>query len=65
VEDRGPGIPPELRLQVFERFWRAPGQARTGSGLGLALVSEIAVVHGWTVACAQGSGGGALFTVRW
>jgi signal transduction histidine kinase len=65
VEDRGPGIPPELRLQVFERFWRAPGQARTGSGLGLALVSEIALAHGWTVACAQGSGGGALFTVRW
>jgi signal transduction histidine kinase len=52
-------------LQVFERFWRAPGQARTGSGLGLALVSEIALAHGWTVACAQGSGGGALFTVRW
>jgi signal transduction histidine kinase len=65
VEDRGPGIPPELRLQVFERFWRAPGQARTGSGLGLALVSEIALAHGWTVACAQAPGGGASFIVRW
>jgi len=65
VEDRGPGIPPELRSQVFERFWRAPGQARTGSGLGLALVSEIALAHGWTVTCAEASGGGALFTVCW
>lgn len=65
VEDRGPGIPPELRSQVFERFWRAPGQARTGSGLGLALVSEIALAHGWTVTCTEASGAGALFTVRW
>ena len=65
VEDRGPGIPPELRSQVFERFWRAPGQVRTGSGLGLALVSEIALAHGWTVTCAEASGGGALFTVCW
>jgi signal transduction histidine kinase len=65
VEDRGPGIPPELRTRVFERFWRAPGQVRTGSGLGLALVSEIALAHGWTVTCAEASGRGALFTVRW
>ncbi|MFM8770316.1 MAG: sensor histidine kinase, partial [Rubrivivax sp.] len=65
VEDRGPGIPLELRSQVFERFWRAPGQDRTGSGLGLALVSEIALAHGWTVSCEEAPGGGALFTVRW
>ncbi|MFN5167548.1 MAG: ATP-binding protein, partial [Pseudomonadota bacterium] len=46
VEDHGPGVPPEYRAQVFERFWRAPGQTRTGSGLGLALVREIVVAHG-------------------
>ena len=65
VDDRGPGVSPEHRAQVFERFWRAPGQSRAGSGLGLALVHEIAVAHGWTVSCGEAAGGGASFTVRW
>jgi len=65
VDDHGPGVPPEHRAQVFERFWRAPGQSRPGSGLGLALVSEIATAHGWTVSCGQAPGGGASFSVRW
>jgi len=65
VDDHGPGVPAEHRAQVFERFWRAPGQARPGSGLGLALVSEIAVAHGWSVRCEQAAGGGASFRVRW
>ena len=65
VDDRGPGVPPEHRAQVFERFWRAPGQSRAGSGLGLALVHEIAVAHGWAVNCGEAPAGGASFTVRW
>jgi len=65
VDDSGPGVPVEHRLQVFERFWRAPGQTRTGSGLGLALVQEIAQAHGWAVSCEPASGGGASFSVRW
>ncbi|MCE2912167.1 MAG: ATP-binding protein [Rubrivivax sp.] len=65
VEDHGPGVPPEYRAQVFERFWRAPGQTRTGSGLGLALVREIVVAHGWSVECGAAPGGGASFRVRW
>lgn len=65
VDDHGPGIPPEHRAQVFERFWRAPGQSRPGSGLGLALVREIAIAHGWTVSCGQAPGAGASFSVRW
>jgi len=65
VDDRGPGVPSEHRAQVFERFWRAPGQTRPGSGLGLALVSEIAVAHGWSVECGEALGGGASFRVRW
>jgi two-component system sensor histidine kinase TctE len=44
VEDTGPGIPPEARQQVFERFFRLPGASQPGSGLGLAIVREIA--HG-------------------
>lgn len=65
VQDHGPGVLPEHRAHVFERFWRAPGQSRTGSGLGLALVHGIAVAHGWTVTCSQAAGAGAVFSVRW
>jgi signal transduction histidine kinase len=65
VDDHGPGIPAEQRAQVFERFWRAPGQTRPGSGLGLALVHDIAAAHGWTVTCAAAPGGGASFALRW
>jgi heavy metal sensor kinase len=49
VADEGPGIPPELRERVFERFFRAdPSRTRDtgGSGLGLAIAREIVDAHG-------------------
>lgn len=49
VEDSGPGIPPAARQQVFERFFRLPGNQREGCGLGLAIVRRIAAQHGATV----------------
>lgn len=45
VEDTGPGIPPEEREHVFERFYRILGSNTDGSGLGLAIVREIALIH--------------------
>ena len=48
VEDQGPGIAPELRGQVFERFWQAD-PSRGGvehHGLGLAIARAIALAHG-------------------
>ncbi|MCA9322900.1 MAG: HAMP domain-containing histidine kinase [Planctomycetes bacterium] len=47
VRDRGPGIPPEARQRVFERFHRAEEQpsGKDGAGLGLSLVAEIARLH--------------------
>lgn len=45
VEDDGPGIPPEERGRVFERFYRIPGTDKPGTGLGLAIVREIAASH--------------------
>ena len=46
VEDDGPGIPESERTRVRERFYRLPGSAGIGCGLGLAIVDEIARVHG-------------------
>lgn len=46
VSDSGPGIPPELRDKVIERFFRAPAaEGVPGLGLGLAFVSAVAAFH--------------------
>ena len=45
VEDSGPGIPPEDRERVFDRFYRVSGAQGSGSGLGLAIVKTIADLH--------------------
>jgi two-component system sensor histidine kinase TctE len=45
VTDNGPGIPPEQRERVFERFYSLLGSGAEGSGLGLAIVREIARIH--------------------
>jgi signal transduction histidine kinase len=46
VSDDGPGIPPEERARVFERFYRSAGRRDdAGSGLGLAIVREIVERH--------------------
>ena len=51
VEDSGPGIAPENRSRVFDRFFRASDAApQTGSGLGLAIVKAIADRHGAVLA---------------
>jgi signal transduction histidine kinase len=42
VADNGPGIPPEARTQVFQRFYRLEGTRASGSGLGLAIARELA-----------------------
>lgn len=47
VQDSGPGVAPEMRSRVFERFFReGPGQ---GAGLGLSIVSRIVELHGGQV----------------
>jgi signal transduction histidine kinase len=65
VRDHGPGIPDSERERVFEPFYRRIGSAESGrgSGLGLALVRQIARHHGGDVACRAAQGRGSLFTV--
>jgi len=62
VRDHGPGIPPEDRPHVFDRFYRgSSARGRPGSGLGLAIVRQVAETHGGSIAVEQAPGGGALF----
>jgi signal transduction histidine kinase len=68
VADDGPGIPPDQRRQVFDRFVRGEGPADTatvqGTGLGLAIVRAVARSHGGEVEARESSLGGALFLVH-
>jgi two-component system OmpR family sensor kinase len=65
VSDTGPGIPPEERRRVFDRFYRLPGSAAGGSGLGLSIVRQIADAHRAEVALDAAEGGkGLRVTVR-
>jgi signal transduction histidine kinase len=67
VSDRGPGVAPEERQQIFERFYRgqAAGQrgATEGTGLGLALVAEHVRLHGGTVWVEDGPDGENRFVI--
>jgi signal transduction histidine kinase len=67
VEDRGPGVPLELRTRIFEPFARGRTTDRTagaGLGLGLAIVRRIVDGHGGVVVVEDRGGGGARFTVQ-
>ena len=65
VADSGPGIPPELRVRVFERFYRVEkhrgGQVSTG--LGLAICKHIVERHGGCISIEDGPGCIVKFTV--
>ncbi len=65
VCDRGPGVPAEQRLRIFEPFYRLPGHAETagGVGLGLSLVRQIAERHNGGVRCEAREGGGSCFVL--
>jgi two-component system, OmpR family, sensor kinase len=64
VQDDGPGVPPELRDHIFERFVRGSGDRGSSSGLGLSIVRAVAEAHGGGVEVDDAEGGGARFTVR-
>ena len=60
VADNGPGIAPEERTRVFDRFYRQPGALAPGSGLGLAIVKAIADAHGARIELGAGPEGRGL-----
>jgi len=63
IADTGPGIPPDEREAVFRRFYRADEtRAKPGCGLGLAIVSAIVRLHGYSMSVG-GDDKGAVFSV--
>ena len=66
VDDDGPGVPPDERERIFERFVRLD-QARErdagGAGLGLAVVAAVVRAGGGRVRATESSLGGACFEV--
>lgn len=67
IRDHGPGIPPQIREKIFQRFWRAD-TSRTretgGSGLGLSIVAAIMQAHHGSVTVGDTPGGGATFRIE-
>jgi two-component system sensor histidine kinase KdpD len=63
ILDRGPGLPPGPRSQVFDKFFRGKTSA-AGAGLGLAVCRGIAAAHGGTIEAWPRDGGGARFVAR-
>jgi signal transduction histidine kinase len=60
VEDRGGGIPEEIRARVFDPFFSTKGE---GTGLGLAITRHIVEAHGGAVTCERREGGGTRFRI--
>ena len=65
VADTGPGIPPEDRERVFERFVRLdPARGAGGAGLGLAIARWVAEAHGGGVRIVSSGPGGSIFSAN-
>lgn len=60
VRDNGPGVPPERRIEIFKPYFTTQ---KTGTGLGLAVVQQIVLAHGWEIECLGNEPKGALFRI--
>jgi PAS domain S-box-containing protein len=60
VADDGPGIPEDVRREVFEYGYST---SEAGTGYGLSIVAQIAEGHGWEVSATEGDDGGARFEI--
>jgi signal transduction histidine kinase len=62
ISDTGPGIAPEARAAVFDRFWQAEEHKHLGSGLGLATAKGIVEAHGGRIWVDSDAGRGSVFS---
>jgi signal transduction histidine kinase len=60
VRDTGPGVPPERRSEIFKPYFTTNEK---GTGLGLAVVQQIILAHGWEIECLPNEPRGAIFRI--
>ena len=60
VCDDGPGVPIEQRMEIFKPYFTT---TQKGTGLGLAVVQQICLAHGWEIKCAANTSHGASFQI--
>ena len=60
VRDNGPGVPPDRRAEIFKPYFTTQ---KTGTGLGLAVVQQIVLAHGWEIECLANAPKGAIFRI--
>lgn len=63
VADRGPGVPESALSRLFEPFYRVPGGAASGLGLGLMIAKQVVALHGGTITARNRAGGGLEITI--
>lgn len=60
IRDNGPGVPPERRKEIFKPYFTTH---QKGTGLGLAVVQQIVLAHGWEIECLGNEPRGAVFRI--
>lgn len=60
IRDNGPGVPAENRTDIFKPYFTT---TQKGTGLGLAVVQQIVLAHGWEIECSGNEPRGAVFRV--
>ena len=60
IRDSGPGVAPEHRADIFKPYFTTH---QKGTGLGLAVVQQIVLAHGWEIECLSNEPKGALFRI--
>ncbi len=60
IRDNGPGVPAERRTEIFKPYFTTNEK---GTGLGLAVVQQIVLAHGWEIACLPNEPHGAIFRI--
>lgn len=60
IRDNGPGVPPEQRTEIFKPYFTTH---QKGTGLGLAVVQQIVLAHGWEIECLANDPRGAVFRI--
>jgi len=60
VRDDGPGVPPDRRQEIFKPYFTTN---QKGTGLGLAVVQQIVLAHGWEIECLANEPRGAIFRI--